>query len=269
MAICDFMVMIKALFWNVLCDSLSIYTGGKISFCFATLSSLSCAIIHLWYYFAENGSNYAVSALTIERTIAVSVPFLAKRILSIKFTAILLAILTLPPFAYYLVAVPITAEAGKNCRWDSKHILGYIWAVLDLTYAISLHCIIDFVGVLIILFKLKQSREKRKELFGKEKISRKESQATMAMLAIAISNLVIYGTFMITRLVSLALDTLQYSSSDFAMSLKGITMFMIQLTITPHSMNLFVYLFFVPPFRKAAFCMKDISASSATKSTTT
>ena len=49
-AICDFMLMVKTFFWDVLCESFDYYTGGKTWFCLATISKTSCSIMHLWYF---------------------------------------------------------------------------------------------------------------------------------------------------------------------------------------------------------------------------
>ena len=226
-------------------------------------------------FFAENTSNYAVAALTIERTIAVCVPLLAMNLLGRRFTIILLVSLTLPAFCFYLVASPITSIINRapqdskmkgSCRWDKSHILGFIWAVVDLVYGISLHSIIDLLGVLIIIFKLKQSQEKREELCNQGKVSRKENQATKVMLLIAISNLIIYGTYMMIRLSIVILEMYFGIYSDITWLMKQISIIVTLLTIIPHSLNLLIFLACIPQFRKAAFCYRLDSSKSLTKS---
>ena len=272
MAFSDLLVCTKNCVWDVLCDSLWIITGGQVAFCFDTLSQYSCIFINLWYYLSEIVSNYAVAALSIERMIAIMVPFTAKRILGTRFTWILLAILIAPESLYFLIVVPIVSKVvspfprvnGALCFRETGNLLGYSIGVADIIIILTVHVIIDLIASIVVIIKLKKVRSKREEMCNRTtRKSSKETQAILTMLGLAISNLLLYGACFLARLGVLATEIFPSLGEKLGNLLNGIFLFAVLSTIIPHCLNFFIYLILLPSFRNAAFCNKQMTAASS------
>ena len=269
-AFADLMACVKHLLYNVLCDGLLIITSGKYSLCFDSLSQLTCVMIAWLYHISENAANYAVAALAIERMIAVLFPLKAKFLLGKKFTTFLLFFLILPQCLYFVIVIPFIKKLKNleprptlsTCSQDaSTNFLSYSFRILQLVYNLALHVMITLIATMLLIVKLKSIRRQRNLLIENEsKIAKingaKENRATKTLLAIAMINLIIYGSLLSSRVAILASDIVIKFEKQTLYLFNGLFVFFVMITIIPRCSNIFVYLILVPSFRKSAACKR-------------
>ena len=264
------------LMWGVVCDSLWIWSGGTLSFCFDSLSLLSCTVIRLWYYLSDLVSNYSLVALSIERLIAVCWPLHAKSILTRKVTFLLLFSLLIPAFVYYTIiisfsssVVPHKRVVPYSCRVNDYNIFGYLFNVSMPIVISGIHTIVEFFVSLMIFIKLYFAQNKsHSELNSQVKTRSKDLSATLTLLSLCIINILIYGTCLVSYSISLISSYFIKVSAEFYSTIYAIFLIFLSSLSFSHGVNIFVYLILIPSFRESALCKnKRLKASKFSSNT--
>ena len=270
LASADFIICVKNLFYNVLCDTLFIISNGKYSFCFDSLSQLTCVLMASLYHVSENAGNYAVAAFSIERMIAVMFPLKASYLLGKKFTTVLLLLFILPECLYFLIVIPFIKKlkvlesrpSWKMCSQEPpRDFLAFSFQILQFIYILTLHVLINLSATLLMTVKLNSTRKQRRLLFQNESKARqmndvKENRCTKILISMALLNLLINGLVLSSRLAILATQIFPKVEKGIFILFNGFLVFTVMLTIIPHCSNIFIYLILIPSFRKAALCKK-------------
>ena len=248
LASADFIICVKNLFYNVLCDTLFLISKGKFYFCFDSLSQLTCVMMASLYHVSENAGNYAVAALAIERMIAVLFPLKASYLLGKKFTTVLLLLFILPPCLYFLIVIPFIKKlkvmesrpTGQMCGQEAPTgFLAFSFQILQFIYIYTVHCVINLGATLLMTVKLNISRKQRRLLCQNESKSAKsnslkENRSTKILLCMALLNLLINGLLLSSRLAILATQIFLKVETSILNLFNGFFLFTIMLTIIPH-----------------------------------
>lgn len=276
-AVGDLLTCIRHLLWNVLCVSLALYSSDHVYFCFDVLSDFSCVILNIFAFNSEVLANYSLVGLSIERFIAVCLPLHAHALLSPKWTLFILSLLIVPFCVYFTILIPFAAQifptvrvTGLICEWNSG-ISGTIYSFSLIVILDAVHAIAVLVLSLSIFARIQQQSHNRRALAvgsGNDGNlqSRSGSSATLTMIALAIVTVVTYGL----DSVSVIANTLSYylpgASLHFQLISLQIFLFFVLCTVIPHCVNFFIYLVFIPSFRRASFCLKENGALKALSS---
>ena len=255
----DLILVANIFVWVVLCGGLLIWTNGKLGFCWDTVSLFACWGFNLSFYWAEIVSDYALMALSIERFIAVCYPLKAKSILTKKFSFYLLFFLIVPLLVFYSFLILFGSRIVKSyvlhdsvCSFDYQTIFGLAFRASMPIIILGLHTIVDFIVTCALFTKLYISRRKS-ELTSTSQKGTKELTATVVLITLCTCTMVIYGMALVVYLISTIIKFVSVSE-QFYVHIHKITITLLSLTPVPHSINIFIYLAFIPSFRHSAFC---------------
>ena len=279
-AVGDFFNCLRHLLWNVLCVSAALYSSDRVYFCFDVLSNMTCVLIHLLYCYTEIVANYALVGLSIERFIAVCLPLYAHTLLSPKWTALILSLLIVPLAIYFTVLVPFAAliyptvrVTGLICEWNAG-LSGTIYSFSIIVILDAAHALAVLVLSLAIFARLRQMSLERSALTSTDGVhggnthqSRSGASATLTMIALAVVTVLTYGANSITVVANTLSYYLPGASAQYQLVSLQIFLFFILCTIIPHCINFFIYMVFIPSFRRAAFSIRNTGAVKSTSTT--
>ena len=173
-AIADFIDVFNSWFlWVFLSDSLYMWTEGKFTINVVTSSSFACKAMIVVWTVSEIYSDYAVTAFTIERLIALFFPLKSKAILTMKFSIILVAIIVIPmwlsivpliPFVANLMYNPGTSATGMHCTRDKSHPFYGYYAFMFNAVTNMIHEILNTALVVFLLLGIIKCNNARKKL---------------------------------------------------------------------------------------------------------
>ena len=258
--ISDLFIVTNNFVWCDICDSLLLWTNGNLGYCWDTVSITSCIIFNLWYYLAETTSNYSLVALSIERLIAVCYPLKAKSILTRKFTLYLLFFLVVPLLVLFSVLIlfssriiPYLNTSDYVCHIDYENIFGMMFNFCMPVIVLGLHTFIDLIVSFVLFFKLYLARRKS-HLISKSQQSSAELTATLVLIMLCTCTMIIYGITLFIYIATVIFDYFLRVAEEISLHFSTLMHLSLALTPLPHSINIFIYLAFIPSFRHSAFC---------------
>ena len=278
-AIGDILACLKHLFWNVICITFALYSANRVYFCISVLSSTSCVLIQIFGCISETLSNYTVVGLTIERFIAVCLPLKAHSLLTSRWTIFILLMLTVPICIYFTALVPFSVLVypamqvpGLSCGTNSGA-LGTVYSFSIVVILCIVHAFAVLVLLLFIFVRLRQESNNRRALSAASNTHNKQTKigttVTLTMIALASLTILTYGLNSISNVINTILFYIPGVNLQFQTISSQILFFFRLSTIISHCANFFIYLAFIPSFKRAAFCFlsSNIFKSSSTTHT--
>ena len=257
----DLLNVANHFFWADICVGLLLWKIPNLYYSFVVSSDGACIFLNLWYYLTDIVSDYSLVALSIERFIAVCLPFMAKSILTKKFRFFLLFVLLVPFMILFSILIPLSArvipyareDVTYACHFDYGSIFGKIFNFSMPIIVLGLHTVIDLIVSLILFFKLYLSK-RNPDLNSKSQKGTKDLTATIVLIMLCTCTMVIYG---ITFLLYIATAIFEYFlevPEEFSYHIYAFMHIFLALTALPHSVNIFIYITVIPSFRYYAFC---------------
>ena len=260
-AIADFIDIFNSWFlWVILSDTLYLVSGERFSVNLVTLHSFTCKGMVLVWAISEVYSDYSVTAMTIERLIALYFPLKSKAILTGKFTLIMLLITVLPMWAAIVPFIPMvsnimynpgTSATGVHCSRDTSHPLYDYYAFAFNAVMNVIHEVLNTFLVMILIAGIMKITISRKHLIQTDNASANVTKiinsAIILMIILIINSIVFLPNF--------AFGFIYYSvklEDDNAMIIMGnLYRFFADMIVIAHSLNFFVYYWKIPTFRQA------------------
>lgn len=277
-AIGDFFICIRHLLWNVLCVTLALYSSDRLYFCFDTLSDGSCIVVQYLYCYSEILANYSLVGLTFERFIAVCLPLRAHTLLSSRWTLAILTFLCVPFALYFTVLIPFSVAivpfvrvTGHLCDSNSA-LAGTIFSFSSVFVLSSLHAFIVLVLSVFIFTRLRQQSRDRRSLtsystasVGKPALrtQTRSIAVTLTTISLATVTVINYGAYSISIIVNTISKHLPGTTWQFHLTSLQISLFLVLCSIIPHCVNIFVYMVFIPSFRRAILCLRSNSSAKS------
>lgn len=276
-AVGDLLACLKHLLWNVMCITFALYSANRVYYCLSVLSGTSCVLIQIFGAISETLANYTVVGLTIERFIAVCLPLQAHTLLTPKWTVFILFVLNLPICAYFTVLIPFTVVVfpalqvpGLSCS-STSGALGTLYSFSLIVILCIVHAFAVLVLSLAIFVRLRHESHNRNTLSAASNTHHKShtsgTAVTLTMIALAIVTVLSYGFNSVSNVINTLLYYIPGASTQFQTIIYQILFFFRLSTIIPHCVNFFIYLMFIPSFKRTAFCLQNIQSFKITSST--
>ena len=265
--------------WVFLDESLGYLFGEQRSIDLSD-ETTGCKIIWNLWTNAESLSNYGALAMTVEKIIALYLPLKSRSLLTNKFSTILIIAHVLPVWMILtplnvivndVIIAPGIGQGGQSCGKDVDHdwflVSTYAQVLLSWCFPEILH----FLGAILISYKLFTIQTARKALFhnlgnvqSELSSNAREINSTVIILLVVFSRFVIYFPVAVSTFYYYVFQLDGYLSYvewnkahllnleriRYVVAIGGITRIFLELTSITHSINLLIYYYRIPSFRR-------------------
>ena len=249
-------------------DGLFFLTKGRLQVRTRTLSDLSCKLFAIGSNLPMISASHLMAYLTVERTIAVGWPLLARRVLTDKFTRLTPAVLVSSiVVAFVLFAIPIEyglqplSEWGSTCAPTGDSILYHLFFwYFCLTLYVS-HSLTMLVSSLVMVVRLLLNAARRHGLDATTSatsatpqsiLRSREVRASLTVAAVALLQCGVYlpcATICMAACIAFESPYLQATFPLFYANMVFVYMFSQTAFTIAHIWNVYIYLVKIPSFR--------------------
>lgn len=269
-ALGDFvLILVGWLLWVILADTLYVLTDGEFAINLVNWNAYTCKGMVFGWVTAEIYSNYAVSAMTIERLIALYFPLKAKAIITKKFSITILVLLLIPPMCALVPLIPIVSNieyepgasaSGQHCSRDKSHPL-YGYYALTFTIVVHVaHLPLNQLLGFLLLIGIIRSTLSRKKLIQDQSNTSKAINTSMIIFMVLVVNTALYFP---TCVMSIFYYTIKVEDPELKVALGNWFRFFGDSIVYAHALNYFIYLWRIQTFRRAnnaLFCCKGMQS---------
>ena len=271
-AIADFIDLLVNLLWIGLTDSLNVITNFQFSINIASQNDFNCKVFGSLWILSETYSNYSVIALSIERMVAIYFPFKSKLILNKKFTFFIYSITVFPVSLALAVPgaliakvayIPGISSTGYDCSsYNPSHPLFKYYEIAFPLGMFIIHEAVNFLLFVFILVGVFRS-QKASNLIKQDSMKATYSKAINFAITVLLMILINYSVYLPTFFFEIVYDIIRRTGEGASVIIGNLYTAFLSLLVLAHSVNIFVYYFRIPSFKKIIndsipFCKKEL-----------
>ena len=272
-AIADFIDLLVNLLWIGLTDSLNVITNFQFSINIASQNDFNCKVFGSLWILSETYSNYSVIALSIERMVAIYLPYKSKLILNKKFTFFIYSITVFPVSVSLVVMgaliakvayIPGISSTGYDCSsYNPSHPLFKFYEIAFPVGMFIIHEAVNFLLFVVILIGVFRSIKERNNLMKQDSMKATYSKAINFAITVLLMILINYSVYLPTFFFEILYAIIRGTDAGVSVIIGNLYTSFLSLLVLAHSVNIFVYYFRIPSFKKIIndsipFCKKEL-----------